>query len=244
MATPKQSSSINDLVNQVTVSGLAFSNRYEVFINTPSVLNQSEGSINTDLMRSISLRCESITIPGRSFSTIPFRFYGPARNMPYEQIYSGEVVMTFMLSEDLRERDFFEKWMQGVSRPNDYKFEYYANYTTNMEIDVITRDQQAMYKVNLEEVYPKIIGDIQVGYDKYDEYMRQDITMCFRKYTTTYIGRQPKPAPVVPPPPTDEPKPQTLLQKIVQKAKPIVQKEAYQYIGGSRIKVASTAMKG
>lgn len=193
MATAKQPSKIDDLAAQITTSGLAFSNRYEVLINTPPVLNKEESGVKPEFIRSMTIRCDSITIPGRSFSTTPFRFYGPARNMPYEQIYSGEVTMTFILSEDLRERDFFENWMKGVSRSTDYKFEYYSNYTTTMEIDVLSRDDESLYKIILEEVYPKLIGDIQVGYDKDNDFMRQDVTMCFRKYTTTYIGRQPKP---------------------------------------------------
>lgn len=177
---------INQLVQEIQSSGLAFTNRYEVLIYTPRFM----GSSRIELMRSISMRCDSVTIPGRSLSTTPFRFYGPARNMPYEQVYSGEVNVSVVLSEDLRERKFFEEWMSGVSSIYNYKMGFYSDYTTIVDIDVIDRQDQALYTFTLEEVYPKAIGDLQVGYDKDNEFLRQDVTLSFRKYSQVQRQRQ------------------------------------------------------
>jgi hypothetical protein len=178
-------SNINQLVQEIQSSGLAFTNRYETIIYTPPCIKVSQFS----QIKSLSIRCDSVTIPGRSFSTTPFRFYGPARNMPYEQIYSAEMNISVILSEDLRERTFFEEWMIGVSSVTDYKMEYYVNYTSNMEITVIGKDDAPLYRFIVEEVYPKSIGDIQLGYDKENEIMRQDVTLCFRKYSREPISR-------------------------------------------------------
>ena len=187
---------INELVQEIQSSGLAYNNRYEVLIYTPRFM----GSSRINAMKSMSLRCDSVTIPGRSFSTTPFRFYGPARNMPYEQIYTGEVNISVMLSEDLRESRFFEEWMGGVSSLFNYKMGFYSDYTTIVDIDVLNKHDQSTYTFTLEEAYPKAIGDIQVGYDKDNEFMRQDITMSFRKYTQVQRPRpQPQP-PAVPSP--------------------------------------------
>jgi hypothetical protein len=186
---------INQLVQEIQSSGLAYNNRYEVVVYTPRFM----GASRINLMKSMSLRCDSVTIPGRGFSTTPFRFYGPARNMPYEQIYSGEVSMSVMLSEDLRERKFFEEWMSGVSSIFNYKMGFYSDYTTIVDIDVINRQDQSTYTFTLEEVYPKAIGDIQVGYDKDNEFMRQDVTLCYRKYTQIQRLPQQQQAPLLAP---------------------------------------------
>jgi len=205
-------SNINELVQEIQSSGLAFTNRYEVLVYTPRFM----GSSRIDLMRSLSLRCDSVTIPGRSLSTVPFRFYGPARNMPYEQIYSGEVNITFILSEDLRERKFFEEWMSGVSSIYNYKMGFYSDYTSIVDIDVINRQDQSLYTFTLEEVYPKAIGDIQMGYDKDNDFLRQDVTLCFRKYTQTQ--RQPPPIQQTPnQQPTPVPSPETSVQRFIKK---------------------------
>jgi len=177
-------SNINELINSITQSGLAFSNRYEVMINTPAGF----GTTNIQFIRNLMVRCDSITIPGRSLSTTPYRFYGPARNMPYEPIYAGEMTLSVILSADLRERKFFEDWMDLVCSRSNYKFGYYDDYVTNLEIAVMTRADDPAHRFYVEEVYPKAIGDLQVAYDKDNDFLKQDITLAFRKYTPEYIG--------------------------------------------------------
>jgi len=171
-------SSITEMFSSIFSSGLAYNNRYEVLINYPNIFR----TLNSDAARQIAVRCDSISIPGRSFSTVPYRFYGPARNMPYEPIYSGELTMSVILSESLQEREFFEQWMNGVCSPNDYKFNYYDQYTAPLTINILNRASQITYQIAVEEAYPKAMGDIQIGYDKDNEFMRQDVTIAFRKY--------------------------------------------------------------
>lgn len=183
---PNNPANISQLVQTVMTSGLAYSNRYEVAFNLPQ--GWKGRSIRPEILRSVSMRCDAVTIPGRSFSTTPFRFYGPARNMPYEQIYSGEMTLSVILSQDLREKQFFEDWMAIVSDTANYKFEYYDQYVTDTQIAVLDRSDNVNYVVTVNETYPKMIGDLQVGYDKDNEFLRQDITLCFRKYTVQYIG--------------------------------------------------------
>jgi len=173
-------SNINEITQNIVSQGLAFNNRYSVMINTPRVFFTN----NSSEARHLSLRCESATIPGRSFSTTPYRYYGPARNMPYEPIYAGEISLTYLISRNMQERLFFEKWMQIVCNPNDYKFAYYNDYTTSMVISVLGKDDSLLHEVLVEEVYPKAIGDIQLGYEKDNEIMRQEITLSFRKYSS------------------------------------------------------------
>jgi len=177
-------SSIKLMIDNITNSSLAFGNRYEVNFAVPTGFVNG----NRQTIENLIVRCDSITIPGRSFSTIPYRFYGPARNMPYEPIYSGELTASIILSADMKERQFFEDWMDLICSRSNYKFEYYENYVTTFEINVLTKQDQQSYRVLVEEAYPKQIGDVQMGYDKDNEYLKQDVTFSFRKYTPEYLG--------------------------------------------------------
>ena len=179
-------SSINEIFNSVFATGLAYSNRFEVLINYPPAFT----SMSIDSARQLAVRCDAITVPGRGFSTTPYRFYGPARNMPYEPLYSGELTMSVIVSDDLRERAFFEAWMNAVCSQNDYKFNYYDQYTAPLLISVLDRSSTVKYQVLVEEAYPKAIGDIQLAYDKNDEFVRQDITIAYRKYSPVSIAPQ------------------------------------------------------
>lgn len=177
-------SSIKLMIDNITNSSLAFGNRYEVNFAVPTGFING----NRQTIENLIVRCDSITIPGRSFSTIPYRFYGPARNMPYEPIYSGELTASIILSADMKERQFFEDWMDLICSRSNYKFEYYENYVTTFEINVLTKQDQQSYRILVEEAYPKQMGDIQMGYDKDNEYLKQDVTFSFRKYTPEYLG--------------------------------------------------------
>ena len=178
------SSNISEMVNTITQSGLAFSNRYELLFGIPRAF----GNVNIQQVKNMSIRCDSVTIPGRSLSTTPYRFYGPARNMPYEPIYAGELNLSVILSTDMRERKFFEDWTNSICSPSNYKFGYYDDYVTSLVVTVLSKDDVPTYTVNVEEVYPKSMGDLQMGYDKDNDYLRQDITLSFRKYTPQYNG--------------------------------------------------------
>lgn len=201
---PFINSNITNLVNNITQTGLAYSNRYEVHFGVPKLFNPSVGSINKNgavvaeheaiknmmtnrnMQEALTIRCDSVTVPGRSFSTTPFRYYGPARNMPYEPIYSGEISVSIILSQDLRERTYFELWMDMINNNQNYKFRYYDDYITDMEVVPMTRSDIQTHSFLLEEVYPKAMGDIQLGYDKDNDYLKQDITLAFRKYSINY----------------------------------------------------------
>lgn len=200
-------SNINEIFSSIFSSGLAYNNRYEVLINYPPAF----AYMNANAARQIAIRCDAVSIPGRSFSTIPYRFYGPARNMPYEPIYSGELTMSVILSESLQEREFFEQWMHAVCSPNDYKFNYYDQYTAPMMISVLNKSGQTTYQVAVEEAYPKSVGDIQMGYDKDNEFMRQDITIAFRKYLPVMLPPPVNPAAIAASPQMGPPSPEKAI---------------------------------
>lgn len=176
-------SNINEIFSSVFGTGVAYNNRYEVLINYPPAFV----SMSSETARQLAIRCDAITIPGRGFSTTPYRFYGPARNMPYEPLYSGELTMSVIVSDDLRERAFFELWMNSVCSQNDYKFNYYDQYTAPLVISILDKTSAVKYQILVEEAYPKAIGDIQLGYDKENEFVRQDVTIAYRKYSPVEV---------------------------------------------------------
>jgi len=191
-------SNIDLMQDTILRGGIAFPNRYSVSVMLPPALSNP----NSTEQKQLNIRCENAAIVGRAFSTLQYRFYGPARNIPYESIYSGEIQISFLLSGYLQEREYFETWMNKMCNKDDYKFRYYDEYVGSMVVTVIGRDEVPTYSILLEEVCPKLIGEISLGYDKNDEAMRQDITLSYRKYSINKI-ELPAPPPYTPPPPQD-----------------------------------------
>lgn len=66
--------------------------------------------------RSIVCYPESVTLPQRSFNTVPYTPWGPVMQIPVRREY-GECAMSFIIYEDWAERRFMENWMNAIIPP-------------------------------------------------------------------------------------------------------------------------------
>lgn len=176
------SSGIGGMVDSITRNGLLTNNRYVVEISPPRIL----AATTPDTIRNLTMRCSSASLPGMDIGSQSYRIYGPARQMPYDIVYSGQLSLTFIVSRDMSERAFFEKWMAAVINPTDYKLGWYDDYTSKMKIIILDRGDIISYESVVEEIYPKTIGEITVANDRENEYMTQEMTFAFRKYTSVF----------------------------------------------------------
>jgi len=160
--------------------GVAVANRYEVIINPPPAFDTL---LNTPEVKAhLATRCESITLSGKSLATYAYRLYGPARQIPYEQIYAGEMQATFLLDKNLFIKQQFEKWMNYACDNDTFKLEYYNNYAGNMIVKVLDRENIVQAVTRFSGVYPKMVGDLQMGYDKDNDLLKLDVTFAFRTH--------------------------------------------------------------
>jgi hypothetical protein len=60
-------------------------------------------------------------------------------------------------------------------------------------INILDKTDQVVYSATIEEMYPKQIGEIALGYEKDNEFLTQDIVLAYRKYTpaTTAVSNPP-----------------------------------------------------
>jgi hypothetical protein len=181
-------SNINEMMGEIYRDSLIYANRFEMVINTPTVFSYRPAS-----QKQMTLRCNSASIPGRSLTTQNYRFYGPQRQFPTEPLYSGDLALTYILSADLKERAYFEEWLNFICNPSNYKFSFYDEYTTSGVINILDKTDQVVYSATIEEMYPKQIGEIALGYEKDNEFLTQDIVLAYRKYTpaTTAVSNPP-----------------------------------------------------
>ncbi len=93
---------INEFTSELNKHGVAKASDFSVIITAPpAVTNGAEAWL--------PLRIEAVNIPSRTLMTIEQRYHGPTRFMPYSFIHTP-VSITVLLSEDMRERDFFMRW--------------------------------------------------------------------------------------------------------------------------------------
>jgi len=164
--------------------------RYEIMIASPSPIGETRhndvlrgmGYSGTDAMRRLSETCETAMFPGRNISSQPNKIYGPVREMPYENIYSGDLDLTFRIGQDMFERVYFEKWMDSVVNKYNHKHKYYDDYVRDIYISQLTKDDSVVYQVVLRECWPKTVNPLTLGASTQNDYQKQSVSIAFRKY--------------------------------------------------------------
>ena len=111
---------LNDILSVFRSNeGYAQPNRYEVVILGPAKLggggqqNIFSNQERQSDARSISLRAQSVTLPGRNLSTAQeSNVYGPNREIVEGVTYADDITVQFQASSGLDERVFFENWQK------------------------------------------------------------------------------------------------------------------------------------
>jgi hypothetical protein len=127
---------INDIISGFRSNeGYALPNRYEVIINPPAklgggnqenIFNNAERGAN---VRDISMRVESVVLPGRTLTTAQeANVYGPDREIVEGVTYADEIAIDFQASSGLDERVFFENWQRQAFNEKTWNIGYYNDY--------------------------------------------------------------------------------------------------------------------
>ena len=158
MAT--SASTLNDFIAHVKKQALPLGNKFQVIIG---------GSVSSghSTPQSVSMLCDSTTIPGYNHMTNEIRRYGEVVEMPYGVTYP-DVPMTFFVDNTNQAKEFFDTWSNQVFDKNTRGIGFYNDYVRNIDIYLENKQGDVIYHVKLFEAYPKLDGHFQVAYDNKD----------------------------------------------------------------------------
>jgi hypothetical protein len=179
-------STLNDFIASVKTEGLMQTNRFDVVIPLPPILN--DNSIYVGDVQKILLHCDSVVLPGINISTNGARTFGEMRDMPYEKTYE-DIVLSFYVDNTMQVKLFFDTWAnESVQSIVTRKFNYYQKYVTpRIYIHVNDRMENTKYTVRLFDAYPKSVGAIQLDTGS-REIMKMTVVMNYR-YWDSLIGQ-------------------------------------------------------
>lgn len=173
---------VNDFKGSLS-TGVAKTSHFEVSFTPPVGIG-----IDFDISRQLTYRADSIEIPGRTALTIEHRFAenGPLNKIPYTQVF-GDVTITFILSDNLGEKLFFESWMasmmdttpQGLGQ--SFNVKYFDNYKSNLDIRQFDSNGRLRNTIKLIDSYPIIMNGIQMGWGD-DSIAKLSLQFALRYY--------------------------------------------------------------
>jgi hypothetical protein len=197
----QQGFNVNKMVGSINKSGIAKTAHFEVQLHVPNSVKVPGMPDLNDMM----YRAESAELPGRNIATVDHRFqnFGPANKVPYSQTY-GDSSVSFILSEDLREKELFEIWQNamvntgafetgGVTNRGTSKFmtKYWDKYVGAVTIRQYGSNGELRSVHTLNDAYPLIINPVAVNWGE-DNAARLQVTFAFRNYKAVF-NRQDQP---------------------------------------------------
>ena len=193
---------LNDVLSSFhSNNGYAQPNRFEILILPPSkrALPPNSGGTNNIFsgaerksdIRSISMRCDSISLPGRNLSTMTdANIYGPTREIVEGVTFAEDINIVFNGSSGLDERVFFENWQRQAFNEETWDVEYYNDYVGEVEIYLLDKQEQRRYGLKLHEAFPKTVGANELGMGQNGEIIKTTVGFTFRFWTALSINQQ------------------------------------------------------
>lgn len=194
--------SINEFRAELNYNGILRQHSYLTIFNNPAILNgtanliENSSSERTDT-RFLTLRCDSVTVPGVNFFTtedIRRYGYGPIERRPYLPTFNP-ITLSFVVDKQAKIIEYFYAWTNGivdhdVSRGmvNDKTKPYFLNYKSkyiskSMSIWVYDENFMKQYLITLRDVYPITISDTPLSWGNGD-LMRFNVTL---QYTDMFM---------------------------------------------------------
>ena len=175
---------INDFTSVIAKrGGLQASNRYSVYIT-------SRGGDYKGVESDIPFLCEDVSLPGRSIATADFKTYGPVIKVGRESIYA-DLNLTFILTEDMAIKTYFDKWMNSVQNDTSYDPGYYRDYVGQIYIAALSQNTSARlpnvnyqllnYAAMVEDGFPTAIADVPFSHGSNNTYAKLQVTFTYRR---------------------------------------------------------------
>lgn len=131
--------------------------------------------------RDISFLCESCQIPGRTVLTVDHTTTKQAVKIPYSFL-NEDVQFTFILTGDYYIKKMFDKWISMAFDTQNYELQYRDQYTTNVKIMQLNKDNIPIYTVKLENAFPTSITSIALDNNAESTIQKVTINMTYDNF--------------------------------------------------------------
>ncbi len=189
--------SIDDLKSEINNrGGIGRTNRFNVIFTPPTqaLINIDVGAILGSLVRgdfnknqlitdprSLTLLCESASLPSRSLTTKEFEFTGKFKEKRVQGYSDADVSFTFLVTNDFYVKRMVDTWQEAIVNSDTNSLGYKDDYTCDVVIQQLNQENEPVYGVRLIGAFPSSIGAMQLTSAAGGE-SKVEITMQYDKF--------------------------------------------------------------
>ena len=169
---------VSTFTAQIGKKGLASPNKFRVAFTMPSGVGTPGESFN--------LMCENVDLAGRNVNTAINIEYGIRREVAYNAPPYDALNITFLCSQDMKEKRILEKWNNHIVKVNSgFDVEYYDKYIGSIKVDVLNKQTlESEYQVEYLEAYPKVINSIPFNHTTTNTTVKVTASFSYAYYMT------------------------------------------------------------
>lgn len=167
---------INDFRSSFNVD-VARPSRFDVTIPIPYFfLTQLNNA------KQLTYRCESTELPGRAFDTVN-RQIGtlPVQKFPLKSLYN-DLAMTFIVSDDMSEKIFFDQWMELINPQSDFNMKYKTDYAVDISINQYDVSNNLTYSATLIDAFPIAVNQLDVDWTSTDNHHKLTVVFAYTQW--------------------------------------------------------------
>lgn len=126
----------------------------------------------------LTLRCDNAELPSRTFSTAEQKIgSNPIEKYPYHSNYN-DASMTFIVSDSMVEKLFFDGWMEKVNPLSTFNFKYKNTYVKDIIVTQYSVANKPTYSVKLKDAYPISINQLDLDWSS-DSHHKLTVTFAY-----------------------------------------------------------------
>lgn len=178
---------ISRFLSHIKKRGIAKNSHFDVkFVIDPSFANEA------GIPELLSLRCETAELPGRQIVTTDNKIYGPIYKTPYQTMYA-EMTMTFVDTDDMSIRVFFEEWMNAIYDPEFNQMQYLDMFTgqalvTQYDVSGDPDSLNTILQFKLLNIFPTNINQLSTSWAD-DSPHKLSVTFFYERYELTQYAK-------------------------------------------------------
>jgi hypothetical protein len=183
---------IKDFSSNIDKLGTIQTNKFDIIMNHPPLLQQSIGSFLDS--STLTYRAEQVKVPGAVLETVDNRVYGLgiAKKYPTNVKFTDNSI-TFIDDRNNSLLKYFYIWMNTIfdftgdsrllSSSATYRTEYRENYVTDIQVRIYNQDFKNPTTIAImKEAYPIFVNDISLDWESNNGLMKIVVGFAFKEW--------------------------------------------------------------
>lgn len=135
--------------------------------------------------RRLNLRCEGAELPGRTIATTSQKIYGPEEKYAYQSTFN-DITLTFIVGDDMKEKLFFDAWMEWMNPSLTYNMKYKGDYAIPLRVNQYDVQNKISYSVDMLDAFPVSMNQMDLDWSS-DGHHKLAITFAYTSWKNNSV---------------------------------------------------------